>query len=102
MNILRFTDKNYAARVTELVGASSLFDPIVEQRARVIVDDVQRRGVEALLELTARFDGAVLTADQIAVTATEKFHASLLADEGLREAVETRKLVTWTQPGNRG
>ena len=88
MNILKFTDKNYAARVTELVGASSLFDPIVEQRARVIVDDVQRRGDEALLELTARFDGAMLTADQIAVTATEKFNASLLADEGLREAVE--------------
>jgi histidinol dehydrogenase len=88
MNILRYTDKNYAARVTELVGASSLFDPIVEQRARVIMDDVQRRGDEALLELTARFDGAMLTADQITVTATEKFNASLLADEGLREAVE--------------
>src|SRR5688572_11071066 len=88
MNILRYTDKNYTARVTELVGASSLFDPIVEQRTRVIVDDVQRRGDEALLELTARFDGAMLTADQIAVTATEKFNASLLADEGLREAVE--------------
>lgn len=89
MNILRYTDKNYAARVEELAGHSSLFDPVVDERVRGIIEEVRGRGDEALLELTARFDGAELTGDQIAVTATEKFNASLLADEELREAVDT-------------
>jgi histidinol dehydrogenase len=88
MNILKFTDKNYAARLTELAGHSSLFDPVVDERVREIIQSVRTGGDEALLELTARFDRAELAADQIAVTATEKFNASLLADEGLREAVE--------------
>ncbi|HEX7863020.1 MAG TPA: histidinol dehydrogenase [Verrucomicrobiae bacterium] len=88
MNILKFTDKNYPARVEELVGHSSLFDPVVDERVREIIQSVRTGGDEALLALTARFDGAELTAEQIAVTATEKFNASLLADEELRAAVE--------------
>src|SRR5688500_7909110 len=88
MNILRYTDKNYAAQLTELAGNSSLFDPVVDERVREINQSVRAGGDEALLTLTSRFDGAGLTADQIAVTATEKFNASLLADEELREAVE--------------
>jgi histidinol dehydrogenase len=88
MNILKFTDKNYGARLEELVGHSSLFDPVIDERVREIIQSVRAGGDEALLTLTARFDGAELTAEQIAVTATEKFNASLLADEELREAVE--------------
>jgi histidinol dehydrogenase len=88
MNILRYTDKDYAARLTELAGHSSLFDAVIDERVRGIVEEVRGRGDAALVELTARFDGAVLEADQIALTATEKFNASLLADEGLRDAVE--------------
>jgi histidinol dehydrogenase len=48
---------------------------------------VAARGDEAVLEFTAKFDGAQLTADQLAVTQAELFNASLTADESLRAAV---------------
>ncbi len=87
MNVLKFSDKNFAARLTQLAAASSLFDPVVEERARGIVEAVRARGDVALLELTERFDGAQLTAEQLAVSQAEIFHASLAADESLRDAV---------------
>ena len=48
---------------------------------------MQARGDAALLELTERFDGAKLAADQLAVTQAELVTASLKADESLRAAV---------------
>src|SRR5205814_3342725 len=56
-------------------------------RTRDILDAVQSRGDEALLELTERFDGAQLNADQLPVTQAEVMTASLKADESLRAAV---------------
>ena len=67
MNILRYTDAGFAQRVRELAAASSLFDPAIEQRTRAILEDVRTRGDEALLELTERFDGAKLSAEQLPV-----------------------------------
>ena len=87
MNVLKFSDQDFAARVTQLAAASSLFDPVVEERARGIVAAVRERGDAALLELTERFDGAHLTAEQLAVSQAELFNASLTADESLRAAV---------------
>jgi len=88
MNVLKHSDKDFAARLAQLAAASSLFDPVVEERARGIVDAVRARGDAALLELTARFDGARLTAEQLAVSAEELFNASIAADESLRAAVK--------------
>ena len=87
MNVLRHTDTNFAARRRELTAPSSLFDPGIEQRTRAILDDVKARGDAAVLELTQRFDGARLSADQLAVTQAELVTASLKADESLRAAV---------------
>ncbi len=87
MKVIRFTDKDFSERVRELMGASSLFDPEIEARARGIVDDVRTRGDEALLELTARFDGATLTAEQLAVSRAELMAAGLKADDSLRSVV---------------
>ncbi|NBV22211.1 MAG: histidinol dehydrogenase [Proteobacteria bacterium] len=87
MNVLKFSDKDFAARLEQLAAASSLFDPVVEERARSIVAAVRERGDAALLELTGRFDGAQLTAEQIAVSQAEIFSASLAADDSLRAAV---------------
>ena len=70
-----------------LAAASSLFDPVIEQRTRAILDAVRARGDAAVLELTERFDGAKLTADQLAVTQAELMTASLKADDSLRAAV---------------
>ena len=87
MNVLRFTEPGFAARLRDLTGHSSLFDKTIEERTRAIVDAVYQRGDAALLEFTERFDHAHLTTEQLAVTAAEFMGASLAADDSLREAV---------------
>ena len=87
MNVIRHTDPDFSERLSELTSRSSLFDPVIEQRTREILDDVSTRGDQALLELTRRFDGATLGAEQLAVTHAELMSASLQADEPLRAAV---------------
>jgi histidinol dehydrogenase len=87
MNIIRHTDPDFVQKVQELAAASSLFDPGVEERTRAILEEVRQHGDAALIELTERFDGAKLRADQLAVTQAELVTASLKADESLRAAV---------------
>jgi hypothetical protein len=87
MRVIRYTDKDFAAKLAQVAAASSLFDPAIEQRTRVILDDVALRGDAAVLELTERFDGAKLSADQLSVTKEELLAASLKADESLRQSV---------------
>jgi histidinol dehydrogenase len=87
MKTVRHTDANFAVRLREITTASSLFDPLVEERTRAIVEAVQARGDAALLDFTEKFDGAKLAADRLAVTQAELFNASLAADESLRAAV---------------
>ena len=87
MKVIRHTDKNFPERLRELTAPSSLFDPVIEQRTRAILDAVQARGDAAVLEFTEKFDGAKLLADQLAVTQAELMAASLAADESLRAAV---------------
>ncbi|MSU63428.1 MAG: histidinol dehydrogenase [Pedosphaera sp.] len=88
MNVVRHTDSDYAEKIGKLAAQSSLFDPVIEQRARDIIDAVRSRGDAAVLELTARFDGAQLSAEQLGITAAELMAASLKADVNLREAIE--------------
>ena len=87
MNVIRYTDPNFADAVRALTASSSLFDPEIEQRARGILEAVAQRGDAALLEFTERFDGAKLSSDQLAITTAELLNASLQADEALRAAV---------------
>lgn len=87
MKVIRHTDKNFATQLAQAAAASSLFDPAIEQRTRAILDDVAARGDDAVLELTERFDGAKLSAAQLAVTKEEFLAASLKADDSLRAAV---------------
>src|SRR5687767_4768776 len=88
MNLLRHTDRDCAQKRAKLAAASSLFDPVIEDRTRAILQEVQARGDGALLQLTERFDGARLELSQLAVSTSEKFNASLLADGELRSAVQ--------------
>jgi histidinol dehydrogenase len=87
MRVIRHTDSDFAAQLAEVAARTSLFDPVIEQRTRAILNDVAARGDAAVLEFTERFDGAKLTADQLAVTREELLAASLKADESLRAAV---------------
>ncbi len=87
MKIARHTDKDFSARLREAAADSSLFDAGIEQRTKAILHEVFVRGDEAVLEFTEKFDGAKLSAEQLAVTQAELFNASLAADESLRAAV---------------
>ena len=87
MKIVRHSDADFDARLREAAAATSLFDPGIEQRTRDIITAVRERGTAAVLELTERFDGAKLTAEQLAVTRAELLGASLKAGPALRAAV---------------
>lgn len=87
MRVIRYTDADFTAQLAQVTAASSLFDSAIEQRTRAILDAVATRGDEAVLELAERFDGAKLSAAQLAVTKEELLTASLKADQSLRAAV---------------
>jgi len=87
MKVIRYLDPDFSDRLRELAAPSSLFDPEIEARTRGILDQVHARGDAALLEYSARFDGARVRADQLAVTQPELLAASLKADVSLRAAV---------------
>jgi histidinol dehydrogenase len=87
MNILRHSESGFRQKLERIANASSLFDPEIEQRTRQILDAVRERGDAALVELTQRFDKAVLTPNRFALTTSEKFNASVAAPQDLRDAV---------------
>ena len=87
MKVIRHTDADFSRKLDEVTAPSSLFDPVIEQRTRAILEAVQARGDAAVLEFTEKFDGATLAAGRLAVTQAELFKASLAADASLRAAV---------------
>jgi len=87
MKVVHHTDADFWHKLSELAASSSLFDPVIEERTRAILEQVRTQGDAALIELTERFDGAKLTDEQLAVTQAEIMTASLKADESLRAAV---------------
>ena len=87
MKIVRSTDKDFSARLRAASADSSLFDVEIESRTKAILHDVFVRGDDAVLDFTEKFDGARLSAGQLAVTQAELMAASLKADESLRAAV---------------
>ena len=68
MKVIRHSDTNFCKKLRELTAPSSLFDPVIEQRTRAILDAVQARGDAALLEFTEKFDGARLAVQENATT----------------------------------
>ncbi len=91
MNVLRSSDCAFADKIRELTAQSSLFDPVIEERCREILEAVRTEGDSALVELTRKFDGATLCPDQLPVTQAEFIAAALRADESLREAVSAAR-----------
>ena len=87
MKVIRYTDADFAAQLAKVTKPSSLFDPVIEQRTRAILEAVHAHGDAAVLELTEKFDGAQLSAEQLSITQTELMACSLKADESLRAAV---------------
>ena len=70
---------------------------------RVIIDDVARRGDEAIIEYTQRYDRVTLSPDQLQVSREEVSRASRDVDDGLRTALatsieRTRRYNEWLRP----
>jgi histidinol dehydrogenase len=87
MNVLLLNAPDFTGQCDRLIASSSLFDPLIEQRARDIIQAVRQRGDAALAEFAERFDGAKLDPGQFAVSQSELMAASLRADAALRAAV---------------
>ena len=91
MNLIRHTDSAFSAKLNKLIAASSLFDPVVEQRALEIIRAVQRRGDKALLHYTEKFDGAKLTPGKLRVGQAELAGAWRATDARTRKAIRLAK-----------
>ena len=91
MNLIRHTDSDFSAKLNKLIAASSLFDPVVEQRALEIIRAVQRRGDKALLHYTEKFDGAKLTPGKLRVGQAELAGAWRATDARTRKAIRLAK-----------
>jgi histidinol dehydrogenase len=70
---------------------------------RAIIDDVGRRGDEAIIEYTQRFDRVTLSPDQLPVSREDVSRAYRDVDDGLRTALatsieRTRRYNEWLRP----
>jgi histidinol dehydrogenase len=94
MNVISHRQADFAEQLQRMLAPSSLFDPAIEEQTAAIIQAVRARGDDALVELTERFNGARLAADQFAVSQAEFMAASLQADASLRAAIaETTRNV---------
>jgi histidinol dehydrogenase len=64
-------DKGFEAAFAALLAKKRESDPDVDAAVAAIIDDVARRGDEALVDYTARFDRLALGAEQLRVPARE-------------------------------
>lgn len=76
---LNTKDADFAAKFSELVAVDSSVDPEITRRAEAIVEGVRKRGDEAVLEYTNRFD-------HMDAKSMEEFR---LTEEDLKKALET-------------
>ena len=91
MNLIRHTDSDFSAKLNKLIAASSLFDPVVGQRALEIIRAVERRGDKALLHYTEKFDGAKLTPGKLRVDQAELAGAWRVTNARSRKAIRLAK-----------
>ncbi|MGC3960418.1 MAG: hypothetical protein QM813_21570 [Verrucomicrobiota bacterium] len=49
MKVIRYMDADFATQLAQVTASASLFDPIIEQRTRIILDDVAKRGDDAVV-----------------------------------------------------
>lgn len=85
---LRSTDATFAHDYARLIAHRGERLDEAEIGARETVSDVRKRGVEAILELTAKYDGITLKADELRVTPAEVQRAYEACPKDLIGALE--------------
>lgn len=98
MRILRYTDATYADALCRLNRRAEASDRVRDVVAAVIAD-IRQNGDKALLELTQKFDGASLTADQLEVSPQEVAVAVASLTPEVRAALDAslRNVTTFAQ-----
>lgn len=92
-------------RVQQILRRSRA-DVLSPERLRyvqTIIEDVERRGDQALVECTHRYDGVILTPDRLRVDRSEIAQAYDAVDDGLRSALAAsiercRRYNLWLRP----
>ncbi len=64
-------DPGFEEAFQRLLARAQAVDPAVDEAVAGIIADVRRRGIDAVLELTARFDRLELTPETVAFSAAE-------------------------------
>ncbi len=71
MNVHSYREAQFEKKIASLLESSSLFDQTIVARAGSIIDAVDKRGDQALIEFTQKFDGAKLNARTLRVPDAE-------------------------------
>ncbi|WP_298839723.1 histidinol dehydrogenase [uncultured Roseobacter sp.] len=84
---LNADDTGFEEAFARLLSAKREDSPDVDDTVAAIIADVRRRGDEALLELTAKFDRLTLTAETLRIGADEISAAAADVPKGERDAL---------------
>lgn len=88
LNLLDTRSADFDGRLAELLAFEVTQDPAVEQAVADILNAVQRRGDEALIEYTNRFDRmAVASTSELELDRAELEQAFAALEQGRREAL---------------
>jgi histidinol dehydrogenase len=71
LRVLTTTDTDFSSQFKHLLSRGDEAESAVESQVRAILTRVQREGDDAVLDLTAQFDGLALTPGTIRVSASE-------------------------------
>lgn len=113
MGIIRVSGKIDRAEVERLISRKSLRDEPALGIVRQIVDEVRRRGDEAVIQYTKEFDGVELSPADLEVSEDEievayqgipeEFVAALsLARDNIKSFSQGQKVVPWTASKENG
>ena len=71
MRVVRTSEPSFEEAFRAIQGRGKVFDPELWQRVAVIVEDVSRRGDEALFEYTEKYDRHRIDAGSVEISKTE-------------------------------
>src|SRR5689334_18130997 len=86
---LNAADAGFAAAFDALLNAKREVEEDVAASVRTIIADVRKRGEDALLELTAKFDRVTLTAGTLRLSAAEIANAEQSCTIAQLKALDT-------------
>ena len=87
MHRLSTADRDFEPRFTALLATARETTARVDQAVSDILSQIRTRGDDALIELTARFDGMTLTPDRLRVTKAEADEAVAAVPPELADAL---------------